>query len=45
MLELEPIAFLFFREQGEASQADVRGHEYLGSLGANNSLLEVWLDR
>jgi ABC-type transport system substrate-binding protein len=44
-LELVPITFLFFREQGEASQADVRGHEYLGSLGANNSLLEAWLDR
>ena len=44
-LELCPIAFLFYREQGEASQADVRGHEYLGSLGANNSLLEAWLDR
>ena len=44
-LELSPIAFLFYREQGEASQADVRGHEYLGSLGANNSLLEAWLDR
>jgi peptide/nickel transport system substrate-binding protein len=45
MLDLSPIAFLFYREQGEASQADVRGHEYLGSLGANNSLLEAWLDR
>jgi peptide/nickel transport system substrate-binding protein len=45
MLELEPIAFLFFREQGEATQADVKGYEYLGSLGANNALLETWLDR
>ncbi len=43
--ELVPIAFLFFREQGEATQADVRGYEYLGSLGADNALLETWLDR
>jgi peptide/nickel transport system substrate-binding protein len=45
MLDLVPIAFLFFREQGEATQADVQGYEYLGSLGANNMLLETWLDR
>jgi peptide/nickel transport system substrate-binding protein len=45
MLDLVPIAFLFYREQGEATQADVQGYEYLGSLGANNALLETWLDR
>ena len=45
MLEQEPIAFLFYREQGEATQADVQGYEYLGSLGANNMLLDTWLDR
>ena len=44
-LELAPYAWLFYREQGEATQAYVRGHEYLGSLGANNSLLETWLDK
>ena len=45
MLEQEPIAFLFYREQGEATQADVQGYEYLSSIGANNMLLETWLDR
>jgi peptide/nickel transport system substrate-binding protein len=45
MLDLVPIAFLFYREQGEATQADVKGYDYLGSLGANNALLETWLDR
>ena len=44
-LELAPFAWLFYREQGEARQAYVQGHEYLGSLGANNSLLEAWLDK
>jgi peptide/nickel transport system substrate-binding protein len=45
MLDLVPIAFLFYREQGEATQADVKGYEYLGSQGANGMLLETWLDR
>ena len=44
-LDLAPFAWLFYREQGEATQSYVQGHEYLGSLGANNSVLEVWLDK
>jgi peptide/nickel transport system substrate-binding protein len=44
-LDLMPLTQLFYREQGEATQKDVVGHEYLGSLGYLNSLLETWLDR
>lgn len=44
-LDLVPIAPLFYREQGEASQNDVHGHEYIGSLGYTSTLLETWLDR
>lgn len=44
-LEDEPIAWLFYREQGEAMQKYVKGHAYLGSLGANQTLLYTWLDK
>jgi len=45
ILEDQPIIMVMFREQGEATLADVMGHEYLGALGVSNVLLEVWLDR
>lgn len=44
-LELAPFAWLFYREQGEGMQNFVQGHEYLGAQGANNTLLETWLDK
>jgi len=44
-LDLMPITLLFYREQGEASQTYVQGHQYIGSLGYTNTLLEVWLDK
>lgn len=43
-LELEPIVWLIYREQGEAAQSYVQGHEYMPQ-GATNYLLETWLDR
>lgn len=44
-LDLEPICWLFYREQGEAMQSDVQGYQYLGNAGNTNALLETWLDR
>lgn len=44
-LDLMPVCPLFYREQGEASQNFVQGHQYIGSLGYTNTLLETWLDR
>ncbi|HEV7664693.1 MAG TPA: ABC transporter substrate-binding protein, partial [Chloroflexota bacterium] len=44
-LDLSPTVFLFYREQGDATQKDVQGYQYLGNPGAFNTLSETWLDR
>jgi ABC-type transport system substrate-binding protein len=45
ILEDQPIIVIMYREQGEATLSDVKGHEYLGGLGQSNIVLEIWLDR
>ena len=45
MLELEPIAFLFFREQGEATQADVQGLRVPRQPRREQRAARDWLDR
>jgi ABC-type transport system substrate-binding protein len=44
-MDLSPNIFLFYREQGDATQKDVQGYQYLGNPGAFNTLPETWLDR
>jgi ABC-type transport system substrate-binding protein len=43
-IELQPIVWLVYREQGEAATTAVQGFEYM-PRGATNYLLEAWLDR
>jgi peptide/nickel transport system substrate-binding protein len=40
-----PTVFLFYREQGDGTQKDVQGYQFLGNPGAFNMLPETWLDR
>ena len=44
-MEQVPTVFLFYREQGDGTQKDVQGYQFLGSSGAFNTLPETWLDR
>lgn len=44
-LEQVPTVFLFYREQGDGTQKDVQGYQFLGNPGAFNMLSETWLDR
>ncbi len=40
-----PTVFLFYREQGDGTQKDVQGYQFLGNPGAFNMIPETWLDR
>ena len=40
-----PTVILFYREQGDGTQKDVQGYQFLASPGAFNTLPETWLDR
>jgi peptide/nickel transport system substrate-binding protein len=40
-----PTIILFYREQGDGTQKDVQGYQFLGNPGAFNMLPETWLDR
>jgi peptide/nickel transport system substrate-binding protein len=44
-LDLVPTVFLFYREQGDGTQKDVQGYQFLGNPGAFNTIPETWLDR
>jgi ABC-type transport system substrate-binding protein len=44
-MDLSPTIILFYREQGDGTQKDVQGYQYLGNPGAFNTLPETWLDR
>jgi peptide/nickel transport system substrate-binding protein/glutathione transport system substrate-binding protein len=44
-LDLVPTVFLFYREQGDGTQKDVQGYQFLGNPGAFNAIPETWLDR